>query len=105
MYFGEHLVAAFHFHALMLSANVLLGIILRGSLIGHWLQPSGWRMFVLEILEPILISILLAWLSFRTVYADTWPRTMLKAFALSLLWIPLLILYRLIVFLVTWYSL
>lgn len=105
MYFGEHLVAAFHFHALMLSANILLGIILRGSIIGYLLQPSGWRMFVLEILEPILISILLAWLSFRTVYPDTWPRTLLKALALSLLWMPCLILYRLLVFFATWYSL
>lgn len=103
-YFGEHLVAAFHFHALMLASNVLIGVVMRGTLIGYLLPPVGWEHFILEIVEPLLISTVLALLSFRTVYPDTWPRTLLKAITLSLLWMPCLILYRLIVFLITWHS-
>lgn len=104
MYFGEHLVTALHFTALLLLLNMVLGIFFNGSLT---MTFFGWRPqlhVVVETIEPILWVWLLAFLSLKTAYAGAlWP-TLFRSFAWALCYLPLLLAYRFGVFLLTFYS-
>lgn len=104
MYFGEHLVTALHFAALLLLSNVVLGIFFYGSLT---MAVFGWRPhlhIVIETFEPILWFWLLAFLSLKTAYAEGFWPTFFRSFAWALCYIPLLLAYRFGVFLLTFYS-
>lgn len=104
MYFGEHLVAALHFTALLLVNNMVLGIFLHGSLT---MTIWGWKPhlhIVIETIEPILWFWALSFLSLRTAYAEAlWP-TFFRSFLWALCYLPLLLAYRFGVFLLTFYS-
>ena len=104
MYFGEHLVTALHFAALLLLSNVVLGIFFYGSLT---MTVFGWRPdlhLVIETIEPILLFWLLAFLSLKTAYAEAFWPTFFRSFVWALCYIPLLLAYRFGVFLLTFYS-
>lgn len=104
IYLGEHFLTAIHFQALLLVQNMLLGIVFGSSftvlLFGY---PPGWQLMT-EFLEPLLWIGGLAFFTLKTVYRENHTRTALKAAALALLWMPMLIIYRFLVFLVTFYS-
>ncbi len=104
MFFGEHLVTALHFSALLLVNNMVLGIFLNGSLT---VSVLGWmpQMDVVgEVIEPILWVWLLGFLSLKTAYGEAaWP-ALLRAFLWALCYIPVVLLYRFGVFLLTFYS-
>ncbi|MBL7776124.1 MAG: DUF3667 domain-containing protein [Saprospiraceae bacterium] len=103
-YFGEHLITALHFQALMLVWNMVLGIVLRGGL-SAWLPlPAGIQRFSAEVSEPLFWVVLWAFLTFRSVYASHWAATLLRALGFALLWLPVVILYRFLVFLATFYT-
>lgn len=104
MYFGEHLVTGIHFLALMLVQNIVVGILLRGSLFYTLFGPYPWIGYVMEFVEPIVWTMLLSWLTFKTVFKENAGVTLVKAFLFSMAWLPVLIIYRFIVFLVTFYT-
>jgi len=104
MYFGEHLVTALHFAALLLLSNMVLGIFFYGSLT---MRVFGWRPYlhvVIETIEPIMWFWLLAFLSLKTAYAETFWPTFLRSFVWATCYLPLLLAYRFGVFLLTFYS-
>lgn len=104
MYFGEHLVAALHFTALLLVSNMVLGIFFYGSLT---MTIWGWKPhlhIVIETIEPVLWFWVLSFLSLRTAYAEAlWP-TFFRSLLWALCYLPLLLSYRFGVFLLTFYS-
>jgi hypothetical protein len=104
VFFGEHLITALHFQALMLVLNIILGIFLSGSLTNLLFSNSSGRQFMVEVGEPLLWTTLLAFFTLKTVYGESLPRTAFKAAGFAMLWMPVLIAYRFIVFLVTFYS-
>lgn len=104
MFFGEHLVTALHFAALLLVNNMLLGIFLNGSLTVSVLGWMPQMEVVVETIEPIFWVWLLGFLSLKTAYGeDAWP-ALLRAFLWALCYIPVVLLYRFGVFLLTFHS-
>jgi hypothetical protein len=103
MFYVEHLVTALHLVALMLVQNMAVGILVRGGLV-RWFWGAGAAELWVEWIEPTLWVLLLAFLTFRRVYPEQWFHTLWKAAALSLLWLPAVVLYRFTVFLITFYS-
>jgi hypothetical protein len=106
-YFGEHLVTALHFFALMLILNMILGIFSRGSFVASLLHLIGFQMdmsLITEIIEPLCWLWMLSYLSLKTAYSEPWKGALFHSFILSFLFFPLLICYRFIVFLATFYS-
>lgn len=103
-YFGEHLIAALHFLALLLVLNMFLGILLQGGLSIHLLQNASLRHIMVEMGEPLLWVGVLAFFSFRKVYQSGWMGVLWRAVAFVLLWFPVLIVYRFMVFLATFYT-
>ena len=104
MYFGEHMVTALHFAALLLLSNVVLGIFFHGTLT---MTFFGWRPhlhIMIETIEPIMWFWLLAFLSLKTAYAEAFWPTFFRSFVWALCYIPLLLAYRFGVFLLTFYS-
>lgn len=103
-YFGEHLVTALHFQALLLVQNMVLGIFLKSSLFyvifGHFSHSD----LVHEIVEPLFWVWLIVFFTLKTVYREGWVSTVLKSFTATLLWLPVLFLYRFVVFLATFYT-
>lgn len=104
VYFGEHLITALHFQALMLVLNMILGIFLSGGLTNLLFRNTAWCPFMIEIGEPLIWTALLAFFTLKTVYGESLRRTAIKATGFALLWFPVLIAYRFIVFLATFYS-
>ncbi|MBX2893775.1 MAG: hypothetical protein KF734_22885 [Saprospiraceae bacterium] len=83
---------------------MVLGIFPSGSLTNFVFGYSPNSHFVNEIMEPLLWIWLLAFFTLKTVYQEGWLRTILKAAAVALAWMPILVLYRFVVFLATFYS-
>lgn len=104
MYFGEHLVTGIHFLALMLVQNMVVGILLKGSLFYSLFGPFPYIGLIMELVEPAMWTILLSWLTFKTVFKEGMGITALKAFLFSIAWFVVLIIYRFIVFWVTFYT-
>ena len=104
VFFGEHLITALHFQALLVLQNMVLGIFFRGSLSGFFpLSPLLHQLFV-ELIEPILWVWLFAWFTLKTVYPASAPATLWRSFIFAACWLPALLLYRFVIFLVTFYS-
>jgi hypothetical protein len=106
-YFGEHLITALHFFALMLILNMILGIFCRGSLVGTLLYLLGFQMdmsLIAEFIEPLFWLWGLSCVSLKTAYSEPWRSVLFHSFTFSLLFLPLLLCYRFIVFLATFYS-
>ena len=100
-YFGEHLVTALHFQALLLVQNMILGIFLKSSLFHVLFGYFSHSDIVKEIVEPLFWVWLIAFFTLTTAYGEGWFRTILKSFTVTLLWLPVLFLYRFVVFLAT----
>lgn len=104
MYFGEHLVTGLHFLALMLVQNMVVGILFKGGLFTSLFGMNAWSGYIMELVEPTLWTMLLTWLTFKTVFKEGTRMTLLKSFVFAISWVPVLIIYRFIVFLVTFYT-
>jgi len=104
-YFGEHLVTALHFQAVMLGLNMVLGIFLGGGMSGLLFSNSSHvAHFMLEIGEPLLLVMLFAFFTLKSVYRESHLSTILKTVLWTVAWLPTLILYRFLVFLATFYT-
>ncbi len=106
-YFGEHLVTAFHFFTLLLILNITLGIFSNSSLTAYIFNLIGFRMnmlWIVEFFEPVCWLWLLGCVSLRTAYDEPWTQALFHSFILALLYLPLLICYRFIIYLATFYS-
>ncbi len=104
MFFGEHLVTALHFAALMLVLNMVLGIFLWGSVFLFVFGRQPYTPIIVEIIEPALWLWILSFLSLKTAYGESlWP-TFFRSFLWALSFFPLLLVYRFGVFLATFYS-
>lgn len=103
-YYGEHLITALHFQALILVLNMALGILTRGNISNYLLDAGDLLQFMNEVGEPLLWIGALAFFSFRAVYQSTLVGTLWRVAVLAFLWMPLLIGYRFLVFLVTFYT-
>jgi hypothetical protein len=105
-YFGEHLVTALHYVALLIVVNMALGIFFGGSMIGSVFRLVGASppLLLFEVLEPMAWVWLVSSLSLKNAYGDTWQRAVIYGLLWSLLYIPLLIGYRFLLFLLTFYS-
>jgi hypothetical protein len=104
MYFGEHLVTALHFAALLLLLNMALGIFFYGSLT---MTFFGWKPhlhIVIETIEPLLWVWALAFFSLKTAYAEPPLSALFYSLTWALCYLPLLLAYRFGVFLLTFYS-
>jgi hypothetical protein len=104
MYYAEHLVTALHLVALMLVQNMVVGVLLQGGLIHHFLDRSANTEIWTELIEPTLWVLALAFLTFRRVYPEPWFQTLWKAAVFGILWLPAVVLYRFILFLITFYT-
>ena len=60
--------------------------------------------FVKDTVEPLSWVWLIAFFTLKTVYREGWVSTLLKSFTVTLLWLPVLFLYRFVVFLATFYT-
>lgn len=103
-YFGEHLVTALHFQALLLVQNMVLGIFLKSSVFNLLFGYLPDFHLVYEVVEPLLWVWFLAFFTLKTAYREGWFFAALKALAATSLWLPILFLYRFVVFLATFYS-
>ena len=103
-YYGEHLITALHLQALILVLNMALGIFTKGSISSYLLEPGALFQFMAEVGEPLLWIGLLAFFSFQAVCQSSKFGTLWRVVLLSLLWMPLLVGYRFLVFLVTFYT-
>ncbi|MCB0532248.1 MAG: DUF3667 domain-containing protein [Lewinellaceae bacterium] len=103
-YYGEHLVTALHFQALMLIQNMVLGIILGGGISTLLPGIAIDRHFMAEVGEPILWVCFLAFFTFEQVYPRERNTAIWRALGFALFWLPVLIGYRFLVFLVTFYT-
>ena len=103
-YFGEHLITALHFQALMLVLNMVLGILLGGSLSALLFGKSPGIHFISEVGEPLIWISILAFFTFETVYVREAKSAIWRALVFALFWLPVLIGYRFLVFLVTFYT-
>lgn len=102
VYYGEHLITAIHFMALMLVQNMALGIVLHNSISTFIFNPVPE--IIIEMIEPLLWIFGFAFFTFKTVYKESVFRTAAKTAVLTLMWMPILILYRFLVFLATYYT-
>jgi hypothetical protein len=103
-YFGEHLVTALHFQALLLVQNMVVGIFLKSGLFHILFGYFAHSDVVQEVVEPLLWVWALAFFTQKTVYRESRLRTALKAAVFALSWMPILILYRFMVFMATFYG-
>lgn len=105
MYFGEHLVVALHLQALMMILNMALGILVKGSVFMWFTSDAYTRAGIAELIEPFFWNTLIAFLTFKMVYRENWMSLLYKSLILASVWLPVLLLYRFIVFIITFYSL
>lgn len=104
-YFGEHLVTALHFQAVLLLLNMVLGIFMYGSVCSLFLNNTSFvAQFMLETGEPLLWVALFAFFTLKSVYRESHLSTILKTVLWTVAWLPTLILYRFLVFLATFYT-
>lgn len=104
LYFGEHLITALHFQALLVLQNIVLGIFFRGSITRFFLSPSPLYYLFIEVLEPLLWVGMFAWFTLKTVYPVGVLATLWRSIIVALWWMPALLLYRFIIFLATFYT-
>ncbi len=103
-YYGEHLITALHFQALMLVLNMVLGICTKGALSSYILEPGALHSLMTEVIEPLLWLGVLAFFTFRSVYGSGIAGTLWRVMVFAMLWLPVLISYRFVVFLATFYT-
>ncbi len=104
VYFGEHLVTALHFQALLLVQNMTLGIFLKSSLFNFFFGYSPDFHLVYEVIEPLLWVFLLTFFKLNNVHRQSLAQTAAKTLTLTLMWMPILIFYRFVVFLAAFYT-
>ncbi|MBK8968468.1 MAG: DUF3667 domain-containing protein [Lewinellaceae bacterium] len=103
-FYGEHLITALHFQALMLIQNMFLGIVLGGGISGLLPGIAVHTHFMTEVGEPLIWVCFLAFFTFERVYPQERNTAIWRALAFALFWLPVLIGYRFLVFLVTFYT-
>jgi len=103
-YFAEHFITALHFLSLQLVLNMLVGILFHGGL-AYTLLGHGPKVHLFsELIEPLLWFGIFAYFTLKTVYGETLGRTLGKTVVFTLLWLPTLITYRFLIFIITLYS-
>jgi Protein of unknown function (DUF3667) len=102
-YFGEHLIAALHLHSLLVLTNIVVGILLRGNIV-YGLTGYPVSGLWLELLEPLFLYTALSAFTFRTVYGAGAIHAGLKGLSLGFIYFTILVLYRFLLFLISFYA-
>jgi Protein of unknown function (DUF3667) len=102
-YFGEHLIVALHLHSLLILMNILVGVALKGNIVYGLFGRSVGSVWT-ELLEPLLLFSVLAAFTFRTVYGVGIFPSILKGFFLGPMYFGMLVIYRFLLFLITFYA-
>ncbi len=103
-YFAQHFVTALHFLSGLLVINMVVGIVLRGGLVPLLFGYTPITHLFSELIEPLLWVGIFVYFTLKNVYEESVGRTLLKAVVYTVMWMPILIAYRFLIFLITLYS-
>jgi hypothetical protein len=106
-YFAEHFFAAIHFWTTAMLLFIVLGVLMAGPI--ALLRASGAKAFpgwVPEVIEqgPLFSIAIYAYRTIRQVYGQTRWLSLLKTLVIGYLWVPIAVLIRFLIFLITVYS-
>lgn len=103
-YFAENFVVALHLLCLQIVFNMVIGIAFRGGIITNIFGRTPATVEFREVIEPLFWNCLFAYFTFKTVYKEGIGRRLWKAIIFGVLWLPILLCYRFLVFLITLYT-